>query len=156
LDLDPSNPAFQQATRAKLPGFPVAFDAVRNAQGYSATGTVIPYERLETNAGDSMNVAGTFTVPMRGVYYFAFCFTESGTGVRNVVWLRVNRWANKGSVESQDHGNGDVIPSCVHMTVALNRGDVVDAYLQSGSLLGAEMLNGNSPTHFIGFLLYPF
>ena len=75
---------------SKLAEYPVVFDAVRNTTYYDPDGTVIPYEYLMTNIGGGMTLEGTFTVPLAGVYFFDFYFTESSYNIANVVHLRVN------------------------------------------------------------------
>jgi len=122
----------------------VSFYVQRNST-YSSTGTVIPYEMTQLNIGGGMNAeTGVFTTPVNGRYYFSFNALAWTSGTINYVLLRVNgaqtgmSWA-----PSKDYN----LPMVA--TLNLKKGDTVDLYLGSGSIIDSS----NHFTQFSGFLL---
>jgi hypothetical protein len=155
MDLEPSDPAFQRTTQARLAEYPLAFFAKREDKGqqpFNKNGSnPIPYHRLLTNVGEAMTTEGAFTAPMSGVYFFVFNFVEWSAQVETEVQLRLNGKAISSGMAFDGYvsnGDFDHIPASVQMTIELTRGDNVDSYLASGTLT-------SSSVNFSGFLVYP-
>lgn len=128
------------------PNSGVYFYVQKNAT-FSSVLSVIPYEVERLNSGGAMNLAtGVFTAPLRGRYHFTFT-ALSGTAdeTGNFVFVRVNG-AHIGI--SYAYGAHNSIP--IVATVNLEKGDTVDSFLHSGSILDTSE---HHRTQFSGILL---
>ena len=113
---------------------------------YSTRGTAIPYERTQLNIGGAMNLAsGVFTAPVSGRYQFNFvALVNYGDGYTGV-FLRLNGvriafgW---GMLQNDD--------LAITATLALQKGDAIDTFLNSGSIQDS---NSYYDTQFTGILL---
>ena len=154
LDLEPSDPQFQEETMAKLAEFPVVFDFYRTSSSYTSTGTVIQYQGSHVNVGGAMTTSGTFTVPLDGVYVFSFYGHAYLDNVLSTVQIRVDATVvasyslYDGYASSGDDENINGITQAI---VSLVKGQKVDAYLLHGS---AEIFY-SLELHFTGYLIHP-
>ena len=113
---------------------------------YPTNKTAIPYEVERLNIGGAMNLAsGVFTAPVSGRYQFNF--VALAYAARTEVSLRLN----EGRIGS-GHGYSLEDTLAITATVALQKNDRIDTYLDQGSIYDAGFYNGYY-TQFTGILL---
>ena len=112
-------------------------------EGYSAPGTVIPFQVERFNIGKGMDLkSGVFTSPTNGRYFFSF-IAQAGADITQV-HLRIN-----GSVIAISDGWSQYSMIPLSATLNLRKDDRLDLFLNIGSIFDG----GNHYTQFSGILL---
>ncbi len=137
------------ATQAPTPR--IAFSAVRNMVISGRAGTVMAFEDVMTNVGDTYDpVTGKFTCTVAGTYYFSFNIQRQSTSLNPHMSMRKNGEIVV-SVYNNALGSRDQVSNSA--IIQLQVGDKVWIELSSSSngALG-DTWRYNS---FSGFLLFP-
>lgn len=135
-------------------GTKVAFSVALDCPGGLTYGpfdelTKVIFKWVSTNIGNAYNPAtGTFTAPVRGVYYFRF----SGVDDRANMWMGVFLYKNDQSVKYKQLQNGDGhLNLSFTVILQLERGDVIDARIFPGTRFAAA---ASGDINLSGFLLF--
>jgi hypothetical protein len=126
---------------------PVHFHAQRSSS-YSTINTVVPFDLLILNVGNTMSSSGIFVASTPGKYFFIY----SGISERTVharVELQVKNAAADWSKIGQAHGSQGHQTFLLQSALQLAKGDNVRLMLMEGAIHD----NGNHYTNFIGQLL---
>ncbi|XP_041670540.1 uncharacterized protein LOC121527591 [Cheilinus undulatus] len=136
----------QKETEAK-----VAFSvALTGPVGPFNTDTHLKYDRILTNVGNAYNpTSGTFTAPIRGVYYFRFTAFEYRKTHTFGVYIYHNDQQLMANGEHNVYEGNEFFSNA--FVLELNEGDLVYMKLPSGWTLYDS---GNNQTSFSGFLLF--
>ncbi|KAM7390618.1 hypothetical protein PAMA_008683 [Pampus argenteus] len=113
------------------------------------TETTLVYRRVLTNIGNAYNPStGTFTAPVKGVYYFRFTAFDN----KNGEWMAVNLYHNSRRILHNSELAGGHAFIANALILQLERGSVV--YLRLGANCGLYDNSDNFNT-FSGFLMFP-
>ncbi len=134
---------------------------VQRENDFGAVGVPIPFQLVKVNIGGAMDVTkGTFTAPVKGIYFFSFIgasLIEKGV---DWAWLGVALMVNGvqiGLGHAEGHTNSQMhqwTPFSIQSTLQLNKGDLV--WLQVKYTSSPNNVLGdswNQHTHFSGMLL---
>lgn len=124
--------------------------AVGETYGPFDTLTKVIFKWVDTNTGNAYNpTTGTFTVPVKGVYYFRF----SGVDNRANMWMGVCLFENDQSVKYKQLQNGDGhLNLSFTVILQLERGDVIDIRIFSDTRFAPSAWGD---VNLSGFLLFP-
>lgn len=121
---------------------PVYFYAHKTS-GFSTVNSAIPFESIEPDVGGFLSLAGTFTAPTAGKYYFAFSGISDADGVTRVD-LQVN-----GAAVGEAYAEAAAQTLTLHATLQLSMDDTVELVLVEGAIREDE----NKYTNFVGWLI---
>ena len=149
---DSSSELFTQFIGMLLDNSGVIFNAHRESD-FTGKGT-IPYSSVDVNIGEGMTVAGTFTAPVSGIYYFHYQAVSQNSNYDDAFAnLKHNGRRISGCYsDSQQEGHETFGMQTISVLYNLNKGDkvLVDKY-KDGSLLKNSKSKKN--TQFMGWLL---
>nr|CAH0102649.1 unnamed protein product [Daphnia galeata] len=134
---------------------------VHSNTGFNKTGSIIPYQIVELNYGNALNItSGTFNVPVKGIYHFYFTALKmkkelSGTSSLTV---QLKQIGNPDKVIAESHINSNDwygwFPVHLQATVHLELNSTVGVQLLLGTIFESSEKN-HLLTSFGGFLVNP-
>ena len=149
IEVEKEEKAAEMTSGVPKVAFEVALDCC-NMYGPFDTVTKIIFTLVYTNVGNAYNTnTGTFTAPVRGVYYFRF----SGIDDRANRWMGVFLFKNGHDIKYKQLENGDGHLNLSFTVIRqLERGDVIDVRIFPETRFAPP---SRGDINLSGFLMFP-
>jgi hypothetical protein len=136
MSLQPDEPGFQEPTSVAQAEYPVAFDGY-NPHHDTNYPSLIHFDTVLLNEGGALDTdSGAITIPLDGIYHFAFFCNEHPSAPAVSIDVRVNG-AVIGVIEASG-GADDLSVLSATVLLSLDAGDSVGFYATSGSFYSQD------------------